>query len=151
MARLYGWQLQTSQSSCYDILLAWLVDNHTSMVFQKSWFKPDRADLEYFRSSSERKNIVGSNFKWLGPNTAPGIATSYPSPKSSFSGQYEKTISGSHSCEWKLHSILTFFAWYEISKSNDPVQVQIVFKWWNLDSGINSFQVTFFFAKMTHF
>jgi hypothetical protein len=58
---------------------------------------------------------VGSNFKWLGPNTAPGIATSYPSPKSSFSGQYEKTISGSHSCEWKLHSILTFFAWYEIS------------------------------------
>jgi hypothetical protein len=27
--------------------------------------------------------------------------------------------------------LLTFFAWYEISKPNDSVRVQIVLKWWN--------------------
>jgi transposase len=95
---LYWWQRQTPQSSCCDILLAWRVDNHTSMACQESWLKPDRAHLGHYRSSSERKNTDGSNFKWLGANTAPGMAGSYPSPNSSFSGQYEKTIIGSHPC-----------------------------------------------------
>jgi transposase len=68
---LYWWQRQTPQSSCCDILLAWRVDNHTSMACQESWLKPDRAHLGHYRSSSERKNTDGSNFKWLGANTAP--------------------------------------------------------------------------------
>ena len=130
-ACLYGWQRQTPQSSCCDRLLKWRVNNHTYMAYQESWLKPDRAHLEHYRSSSKRKNTAGSNFKWIGANIAPGMATSYPGPNSTLSGQYEKTISGSHPCEWKLPQLLTFFAWYEISKPNDSVRVQIVFKWWN--------------------
>ena len=42
-----------------------------------------------------------------------------------------RRLMGSHPCEWKLPQLLTFFAWYEISKPNDSVRVQIVFKWWN--------------------
>jgi hypothetical protein len=38
-ACLYGWQCQTPQSSCCDRLLVWRVDNHTSMACQESWFK----------------------------------------------------------------------------------------------------------------
>jgi len=100
---------QIPQRSCCSWLLVWRVDNHTSMACQEPWFKPDRAHLGHYRSPSEQMNTAGSNLKWLGANTAPGMTASYSSLNSSFSGQYEKTISGSHPCEWKLKLITNFF------------------------------------------
>jgi hypothetical protein len=48
-ACLYGWQRQSPQSSRCDRLLAWRVDNHTSMACQESWFKPDLGHLGHYR------------------------------------------------------------------------------------------------------
>jgi hypothetical protein len=56
---------QSPQSSCCSRLLARRVDNHTSTACQEFWFKPDRAHLAHYRSSSERNNTAGSKFKCI--------------------------------------------------------------------------------------
>jgi hypothetical protein len=47
----------------------------------------------------------------------------------------------------KLHLLLTFFARYEISKPKTLSEYKLCLNDGILDSGINSFQVTFFFRK----
>ena len=116
------------RTRCCDRLLAWRIDNHTYMACQEFWFKPDRAHLGHYRSSIERKNTVGSNFNWVKPDTAPGMVASYPSPNSSL-------LVGS----MRFQSLMT------LSEYKLCLHDGIFY------SGINSFQVTFFFAKMTHF
>ena len=68
---------------------------------------------------------------------------SYRSPNSSLSGQYEKTINGSHPCEWSY----TLYKRFSPDMKCQSLMTLSENKLCINDDGINSFQVTSFSQK----
>jgi hypothetical protein len=128
---VYGWQCQTPQSSCCDRLLAWRIDNHTSMACQESWFKQIEHIWDIIGRQEKERTPPVQTLNDLEQTVCQEWQRLTQVQIHRLVGSMRRRLAAVIRVNGSYTHYQLFSAWYEISMPNDSVRVQIVFKWWN--------------------